>query len=319
MFKGFYDYSRFGFLHSEFENSDLIDSSPHEIVPKTACFFSEKIDAYIDTSDGVNDDLGINEYCGRIFACSKLSSGKKFLFFKSAYSPIWSKNISKVAEENNGTVIPFFKWSFNHDFYSHTLPNLKELRSLVDNTESDIDLGLFADFQKKYTYPKPSSNDSRLSIGDINKFKLHEYFGPETSANKEKYNIGSREKILNQISKSDYSVYHGSLPYKEYINKSAYCKGVLNPPGVGEYTSRMIDQTAIGNLIILRKNSYDNGISWKNHIPEVDFTSNDWNQQIDSIIENREEWREKGRQYFDEVWSPPSVFKYFIDKIEEVI
>lgn len=318
MFRAIYDFKRFGYIHREFENSGLIDSKPGEIIPKTACFFSSDLDVYIDTSDGVNDDLEINEYCGRILACVNLSAGKKFVFFKSAYSPRWSKNIEKVAADNNGTVVPFFKWSFNPDFYQYTIANLDQLRSRVNNANPTLDLGLFADFNKKYTYPKPSINDPRVSFNDIDKFGLQGALGVERSLLRNYYQIDSREKILNLVADSNYTVYHGSLPYEDYMTKSLFCKAVLNPPGVGEYTSRMFDQTAVGNLVVLRKSSYDNGISWKKYIPEVDFSSDDWQDQLGVILENREEWRAKGVFYFDKIWSPSSIFRYFTDKISEV-
>ena len=120
-----------------------------EIIPKTACFFSENLDVYIDTSDGVNDDLQIQEYAARAIKCTLISQGKRFLFFKCAHSNKWSSNIKKVVESSNGKVIPFFKWSFNDNFYNHVASNISSIRSKPTQASSNIDLGLFADFNKK--------------------------------------------------------------------------------------------------------------------------------------------------------------------------
>jgi len=317
LFTGYYSFKRFGYIHSHFEENDLFSNRDAEIVPKTACFISDKLDVYIDTSDGVNDDLKIQEYCGRILACAKLSRGKRFLFFKSAYSSRWSNGIEEIARQNNGRVIPFFKWSFNDDYYRHTQKNLSDLRSQARKNSLDTDLGLFADFSKEYMYPMRSANDSRVSFDDINKFHLEDIFGRERTIEKKYLKIKSREELLNKISDTGLTLLHGVLPYKQYIQKSLSCRAILNPPGIGEYTSRLFDQTSIGNLIILRKNTYDQGHSWKNFIPQVDFTQSSWEENINQVLDDREEWREKGRYYFENYWSSISIFEYFIKNIQK--
>lgn len=319
MFKGFYDKARFAYIHQEIDQSDLFSSNFTEIIPKTACFFSEDLDVYIDTSDGVNDDLQIQEYCGRMLSCIKMSSGKKFLFFKSAYSNRWSKNIESLAADNNGKVVPFFKWSFNNYFYDHVQNNTAALRLKSATNNSNLDIGLFADFNKSYRYPKSSVNDNRVSFNDIEKFGLQDILGEDKTIEKDFYKINARETLLAKIKESNFSIYHGALSYPDYIAKSLNCRSVLNPPGVGEYTSRMFDQTAIGNLIVLRKNSYDNGVSWKDYIPEVDFSNENWQDEFSSVIENRDEWRKKGMFYFDNIWSPSNVFSFLEQEIEKYL
>lgn len=316
MFTTYYSFERFKYLHSLLENDALFECNNKVIIPKTACFFSADLDVYIDTSDGVNDDLQVQEYCGRIMACINMSKGRKFLFFKSAYSPKWSQNIEQLAHENNGIVIPFFKWSFNRDFYKHVYFNLNDLRNRVLTTQKTIDVGLFADFNKTYRYPKPSSNDHRISWGDIEKFNLRE-LGTDATMFKDHYNISSRENILNTLERSELTTYHGTLPYEKYIQKSLECAAVINPPGIGEYTSRMFDQTSIGNLIVLRKNSYDNGISWKDYIPEVDFSCDTWKEDLAAVVDSKVEWQQKGMYYFDNCWSSHAIVAYFKDKILE--
>ena len=191
------------------------------------------------------------------------------------------------------------------------------MRNSVLASQKTIDVGLFADFNKTYRYPKPSSNDPRVSWSDIEKFNLQGSLGVDTTMFKDHYSINSREDILNVLERSELTTYHGTLPYEQYIQKSIECTIVVNPPGIGEYTSRMFDQTAIGNLIVLRKNSYDNGISWKDYIPEIDFSSDTWKEDLASIKDDSVEWQQKGMYYFENCWSPSAVVSYFRDKILE--
>ncbi len=311
MFKSYYDYSRFRYIHKHIVSNPLFNTNNTTLIPKTACFFSDVLDVYIDTSDGVNDDLQITEYCARILSCIRMSKGKKFLFFKAAYSPVWSKKIVELAQKNNGKVIPFFKWSFNDNFYSSTLPNIKSLRAETNSREKTNDIGLFADFSKKYEYPKSSASNALISHSDHKKFEI-----TGTSVNTGFYKINSRPNILQKIDDSSFSVLCKALHYKKYMQASMSCVTVLNPPGIGEYTSRMMDQTAIGNLIVLRKNTYDNGNSWKNHIPEIDFNSENWQNDYQNVLDSAKEWREKCLFYYDNLWSSTAVYNYLIEHIE---
>jgi hypothetical protein len=309
-FKSFYSKTRFRYIHKLLEASNDFDFSGNELIPKTGYFASEDVDVYIDTSDGVNDDLSIQEYCGRMLACIRMSKGKKFLFFKASYSPMWSQSLSRLAEENNGKVIPFFKWSFNDSFYDHTMPNIKNLRS--SERDARYDVGIFADLTKLYTYPKPSSSNSIISNSDHRKFIL-----PGHSANTGEYEINSRPSILNKIKDSGLNYCCDSFSYEKYMETSMRCSTILNPPGIGEYTSRMMDQSVVGNLLILRKNSYDHGNSWKDYIPEVDFAKENWLDDYRNIMNDAVLWREKILYYYEELWSPNAVYSYFTDHIKK--
>ena len=64
LFKALYDFNRFRYIHQHLESDRSFNCFDRTIIPKTGCFFSEKLDVYVDTSDGVNDDLQIDEYCG---------------------------------------------------------------------------------------------------------------------------------------------------------------------------------------------------------------------------------------------------------------
>lgn len=315
MFKGFYNKKRFNYLDVNIQKNNNFDISYNELIPKTACFFSDTLNVFIDTSDGVNEDLNMYEYCGRILSCIRMSKEKKFIFLKSAYSKKWSKKIEEYANNNNGKVIPFFKWSFNDQFYSYLMPNLNSIKKNKVSKEY-FDIAFFADGQKVYEYPKFSEVSKDISCLDIKKFKLQNILGNETGKISFIEN-NSRKFVLDKLLKCNLKVFNGSLSYKEYINKSLTCKAIFNPPGIGEYTSRMIDQTALGNLVILRKNSYDQGFSWKEYIPEVDMNSNNYKEELNKILNNKKYWEEKSSFYYENFWSQESVYKYLIKKIQE--
>ena len=312
MFHAFYNQNRFEFLHPELIKTGLIRKySNSELIKKTACLYSDELNIYIDTSDGVNEDLKIQEYCGRIKRVIIDSKGKPFLFFKSAFSKKWSKNIQQLAKENNGKVIPFFKWSFNKNFYRHVFGKKADIINKFKNEEKIYDIGIFFE-DKIYDYPRPSEDDPLISWSDHKKFNL-----PGKSKNTGKYKNESRKKLIKKIKESNFKILHDGLPYLEYIKASFQCKIIINPPGIGEYTSRMVDQTYLGNCIVLRNNSYDNGNTWKSHIPEINFDEKDWENKLENIIKNYKEYQLHSMQYYERFWNPESIVKYFSEKINE--
>lgn len=305
MFDAYYDRERFRFLHNELLKSGLVSTYKNQtLIPKTAVFKGKDINFFIDTSDGVNEDINIQEYCGRIKRVIKDSSGKPFIFFKSAYSNKWSKNIKDIAEANNGKVFPFFKWSFNKNFYDILYNNRNEIIKKYDVVEKEYDIGVF--FQEKpYNYPRPSESDPLIAWSDHKKFNL-----TGDSKNMGEYINNSRLDIINRLKKTNFRVLHAGLPYKEYIKASLNCKVVINPPGIGEYTSRMVDQCYLGNCIVLRKNSYDNGLTWKNHIPEINLNDDDWIERLGSVIKNYKHHGNNCREYYENFWTPKAIVKY---------
>ena len=68
-------------------------------------------------------------------------------------------------------------------------------------------------------------------------------------------------------------------------------------------------------LIVLRKNTYDNGISWKEYIPEVDFGADTWKDELQAIVEASTEWQQKGMYYFENHWSSQAIVAYLKNKI----
>ena len=308
MFKTHYDIKRFSYIHEALNQAGIFTHSGSERLKKTACFYSDNLNIYIDTSDGVNEDLKINEYCARILKVIDECSGKKFLFFKAAYSPCWSKNIINLAEKNNGKIIPFFKWPFNANFNQHIF---KKRNKILDQSgKKEYDIGYFCGL-KPYDYPKPSTLNPLISWSDHEKFNL-----PGKSKNTGNYLNYSRKNIYEKIIKSNFKVlYKEKISYKEYINESLKCKTVINPPGVGEYTSRMFDQCYLGNCVVLRKNSYDQGHSWKQYLPEVDFGKDSWQEDYQKILENYEQWGNKALYYYEKFWTPQAIVQYLIENM----
>ena len=312
MFNAHYDRSRFRFIHSEIMNSGIVSSFTNQfILPKTAVFLGEEMNLFIDTSDGVNEDLQINEYCGRIKKVIQASHGKKFLYFKSAYSPKWVKNIESLANSNNGKVIPFFKWSFNNSFYDDVLGKKEEILERHSDTEKIYDIGVFFD-EKEYTYPKPSEVDPLISWEDHQKFGL-----PGQSRNTGKYVNNSRADLIQKLKQTDFKILNTGLSYSEYIKASFACKVIINPPGIGEYTSRMVDQTYLGNCIVLRKNTYDNANTWKNHIPEVDFKDDNWKSHLGEIISDHEKYASNCAEYYESFWSPQAIVQHLVNEVKK--
>ena len=300
----YYNPERFRFYHDNLLKDARIKYSGSELILKTAVFISEEKNVYIDTSDGVNDDLNIYEYCGRIRSVIEHAEGKPFVYLKSAYSNKWSKNIVAMAKANNGIVVPFFKWSFNNNFYEQIYGKKKEVRKKYQNIPKKYDVGIFFS-DKKYYYPRPSSILPDISHTDHSTFNI-----PGRSKNTGYYNNNSRQNLILKLESSNLSVLHTSCSYADYIKHSFECKVIINPPGIGEYTSRMVDQSYLGNCILLRKNSYDNAHTWKNHIPEIDFNSDDWPEKINNVVQNYSKYQKLCEEYYSLYWTPEVICKY---------
>ena len=140
-FKVFLDTARFGYLLPELKNFFKIRLIRREVLRKTAVFIGEKFNLFIDTSDGVNEDLGINEYCGRIIRVVTDYPDKPFLYLKCNFSPSLSSTIVEIANAHGGRVEPMFIWTFRPGFYDHILPNLAFLRNEVKRVGKMFDLG----------------------------------------------------------------------------------------------------------------------------------------------------------------------------------
>jgi hypothetical protein len=310
-FNAFYSKNRFKYIDSDLLSLENITYSGNEIIKKTASFHGPDFNFYIDTSDGVNDDLNIYEYCGRIKRVILECNGKPFIFFKSAYSSQWSKNIERLAEENNGKVVPFFKWSFNDKFYSQVFGSREKILKKYSDVKKEYDVGLFCGLNS-YDYPKASTSDPLISWSDHKNFSL-----PGVSENTGDYWNHSRKNLYEKLLNSNFKLIHREkLSYEEYLRESFKCKVIINPPGIGEYTSRMVDQSYLGNCIVLRKNTYNNGLSWKNHIQEVDFNDKNWQNDLRKVVDNFEENGRMCQQYFDNFWTSKAIVTYLSENIK---
>jgi len=300
----YYNPERFKFYHNSLLEDDRIKYSGSELILKTATFIGSDKNVYIDTSDGVNDDLKINEYCGRIRRVISHAAGKPFIFLKSAFSSKWTSNIVKIAQENNGIVVPFFKWSFNNSFYDHVYGKKQDIVKQYKDLPKEYDIGVFFS-DKKYRYPKPSAVLPDISHTDHKTFNI-----PGRSINTGYFDNNSRQTLIDKLNSSRFKVLHTSCSYSDYIRLSFQCKVIINPPGIGEYTSRMVDQSYLANCIVLRKNSYDNALSWKKHFPEVDFESNSWENDLGKIILDYESHQKLCGEYYNLYWNPEAICSY---------
>lgn len=247
-------------------------------IKKTACFYNEKINFYIDSSDGVNEDLNINEDGWRICEIIKECDGKPFVMFKTSYSEVHSKAIKDLAEQNNGTVVPYFLWSY-YDEFDRLLRDIEQFDKVKHDTKKIFDIGFVAKL-KPYQYPKSHGRGVHI--------------------------INTRQEMFDKLKDSRFSFsFHESLPFDEYIKHMFQCKVSINVAGIGEYTGRMLEGLVTGSAVVIRKNSYDNCISYKNYFPEIDFNANDWEDKLQNVVDNYVFWERRARQYWEMVYANP--------------
>lgn len=314
MFSAYYDPIRFRYIHAQLQSSGLVKRHHQRMrIRKTAAFYGEKLNFYIDTSDGMNEDLQRSESTSRIKYIVRDSGAKPFIFFKAAYSPIWSRSIVKIAEDHGGKVIPFFKWSFNDDFYSYLWPRRHELRKQSQTTNKTFDVGFAA---KLKPYFQPAGDIDPKWLGGVRSY----FFGHWLVKDMPQLPILTRKMLHDKFTASRFKFwYKAELPYQDFVAASMQLTAAINPPGVGEYTSRMFDHTCLGQCVILRKTSYDFGNSWKEYLPEVDYTAPDWENQVQKILDNADDWREKSLDYFENKWSPQALVGYLKREIDYVL
>jgi len=304
-FKGRYDENRFRYIHQDLIKSGYFTHRGSECIRKTASFYSKKLNIYIDSSDGVNEDLPINEYCGRIYKVIEDSKGKPFLFFKCFLSSKRSQDIIELAEKNGGKVLPFAFWSVVPEFYQYV--NGKEKEIIIKNRKKTVtDLGFIANLNPYY-YPKPNADNKLIGWPD------YKHFGFGSPENTGEFVINTRQNLFDLFSNSPFSFYHHSkMSYSKYISKTFEWKLNFCPPGMGEYTQRLFDHLALAQVPILRSNSYDFYASWKKYIPEMNFNSPNWEEKIQSILDDRKLWKEKVQYYYNNYLKPFHLVNYIV-------
>ena len=302
---------RFWFIINEVMNTGLVDNLYPEKIRKTACFYGDKFNFYIDTSDGQAADFGQLEYCDRILRVVEDSKGKPFLFFKNWYSPSACKPIEEVARNNGGKVIPFMYWADWDHFVHWMWPNRKELSVQNSKTRKTVDIGLCCKPTER-TIPKPSKFDPRISWRGYKWFN----FGPAVDTGY--YTHDTRLKIHKFLSESKFSYEQvQDVSFQEYILKSLRWKTSFDPPGVACVSHRMLECGWIGQCVILKKNDVDFAYSWKDYYPEVDIESPTLENDLGNIIENYEEWGNKIQFYLETFCSPQVITSYLVQKVLE--
>ena len=309
-FKVFLDTTRFGYLLPELEKVFKIRRIRREVLRKTAVFVGEKFNLFIDTSDGVNEDLGIKEYCGRIIRVVTDYPDKPFLYLKSNFSPSLSSTIVGIANAHGGRVEPTFIWTFRPGFYDHILPNLAFLRNEAKSGGKVFDLGFMGNMAP-YRFPKPNLLNPLVAWSD------YSLFGIGSPVSTGYFEVNTRQVLCDELAAKTRFFLSDGEPFEEYVANSFRWKVCLNAPGIGEFTARAFIHSALGQPVLFRANSYDNPVSWKESWPEVNFKKTDWPTAVTNIVDRYEEWGEKSLEYFETNLRPAKIVKQIVDSVEK--
>jgi len=164
----------------------------------------------------------------------------------------------------------------------------------------------------QYKYPKPNKGNPLVAWTD------YEILGLGSPENTGYYYVNTRTEMYKILKNSRLKFFHSNkLSYKEFINVSLGWKVCFCPRGIGSYSQRMFDHGYIGQCNLLRKNSYDFAISWKPYVPELDFSNNYWEKELEKIIDNYEEWESKSNYYFNELLSRENIINLLLDNIND--
>ena len=274
----------------------------------------EKLNVFIDSSDGINEDLPINEYCGRIKLIVE-KFDKPFLYFKCNHSREKTSDIEKIAKNHGGKVLPFFMWNLhsqNPEFYSDILPNRTYWIEKNKGQQKEFDI-MYAASSKVYQYPKPNAGDDKIAWSDYKNFGLG---SPQDTG---WYEMNTRNAIYATIDNIEgISIDRPPIVgYIQYMKNMTKYKTQFSPPGMGEYSCRMFNSSAIGQCVLLRKNTYDFYDSWKEYFPEVDIRGNNLKTELARIIEDYDEWGEKSRFYFENSLTESRMVEVFKDEVEK--
>jgi len=307
-FKAFYDSQRFEYISNELQKKFRLKVKNKTLLNKTACFFGEKFNFFIDSTDGVNEDIGIKEYCAKIIRVVQDYGNKPFLYFKSSFSKTFSSNIVKIAELHNGKVRGCFVWTFRPGFYNYILPNIDCLRKEVLRIPKQYDIGYMGNMEP-YKYAKPNAINPLISCVDFEKYGLG------SPVNTGFYEFNPR-KYLYEKMKNDFKFFIGNgSSFVDYINESFKWKLCFNAPGYGEFTARAFIHSSLGQPVFFRKNTFDNPVSWKNYWPEIDFNSKDWIDDLSKIICDYKEWSEKSLFYYSTYLNPQNIVNHLYEEV----
>jgi len=307
-FKAFFDFQRFKYLSDELKKAFRLKVKNKALLKKTACFFGDKFNFFIDTTDGVNEDLGINEYCGKIIKTVQDYRDKPFLYFKSSFSKKYSSNIISIAEQHNGKVKGCYVWTLRPGFYDHILPNIDYLRKEAKNSPKKYDIGFMGNMGP-YKYPKSNATNPLITCED------NQQYGLGSPVHTGYYEFNTR-KILYEKMKEYFKCFQGNgYPFEDYIKESFKWKLCFNAPGYGEFTARAFIHCSLGQPVFFRQNTFDNPVSWKDYWPEIDFNADCWREELTKIISNYDEWGEKSLYYYLKYLSPQNMVKHIYEEV----
>lgn len=311
-FDAFISSYEFGYIIPELQKSGILKSLTMENkIRKTASFYGENFNVYIDGSDGHASEYGTGDPCERILWVVKDTGDKPFLFFKNWYSPSMCVEIEKVASENNGTVIPFMYWG-QFPYFQSIFNNRNSLSLQNKNTTKTVDIGIPFE-QKNYYDPKRSKFDSRMSWKGYGLFG----HGPEvdTGMNEHSLRISIVDKIKNQ---NQYTYEHiFGVPWNKMLDSSMKWKLIYDIPGVSSVTHRMFEFGWLGKCVVLTKNDIDFPYSWKDYYPEINYNSDTWEDDLGEILENHEKWGDGIKYYLETYCTPEVIVNYMIEKIDQ--
>lgn len=307
----YYNEGRFKFIHDELIKRAGIIKSGRYVIYKAMAIRSTPMNVYIDSSDGFNEDLDNQEYIGRLMQIlGDCPGGKPFLIFKEAFSLVKCSKMIEYARANNGDVEPFFIMNHYDDFYEQLLPIRKQLIEEQKNTEKKYDVGFFADLKPSYV-EKPDATNPLLSWNSC------QHFGFGVDQNTGYYELTTRQHFFKKFKQSRFSFnWNCKIPYLDYLRESFKWKVCFSPPGCGEYSARILDHAALGQVVVMRKTSYDNAISWKGYFPQIDFEAANWEDELQKVIDNYKYWEEKSLEYFDTVYTPKNIVDYMFNRID---
>ncbi len=307
-FKAYYDFQRFRYISEELKKKFKLKHRNKALLKKTAIFLGDKFNFFIDSNDGVNESLGINEYCGRIIRLVQDYKDKPFLYLKTSFSLKYCSNMIKIAGQHNGKIIGCYVWTFRPGYYDHILPNIESLRKNVQNCPKEFDIGFMGNL-KPYKYPKPNATNPLLTWKDYHYYRLG------SPVNTGYYEFNPRRDLYDKM-KKEFNFFWGSgYSFEDYINESFKWKLCFNSPGYGEFTARAFIHSALGQPVFSRKNTYDNPVSWKDYWPEIDFNSDGWQENLACIVSDYKEWGEKSLSYYMKYLTPQNMVNYIYNEV----
>ena len=309
MFDAYYSRPRWRYLDHELRRTLPLTYRGDSAIKKTGCFYGPDYNWYVDTSDGVNEDLPITEYAGRMLRVIADAAGKPFLFFKCSASPERTRPLAELAAQHGGQVIPFMQWPHNRDWFAHRTQR-DRLAEQGETVTQTYDVGLAAGLTPYY-YPRPDQADPRVSWHDRKHFGLGA--GHDTGF----FTLRTRHQLHDQLQASSFTFdFTEKVSYRQYLQRSLSWRAVLCPPGMGEYTQRIFDHGPLGQCLLLRRSSYDFGLSWKPWLPEVDFAASDWAEQVQTILDAASDWAAKAEHYFATALTPAALVSYLTEQLD---